>query len=342
MKKTKTRALFILFLFLLSTSLVGQDTPKDYITQTLEPTPAKLQRPKNWFYTESHRGSAFQWTIAAEDPRNGKGYETGVKIQTFFDVKKNLDTSPRQFVQDFIEERKRNKNVEVLGVTPETKVGPCRLISMQSIEGTSQIIHQLYFGTGDLDVVSVAILGAPNDGNWKKNIQVLAKINRFDLSRLLLFDPSDTFEVDEDVLSGPLTKLGFQVVPLKRTAGGLLILNARINEGQELSFLCDTGAVSTTVSPTVSEVLKLTSWPRDAEIVGAGRVTQSRIAEIDSINVGGTSTGLSQVIVADLAIFRSKQSPKIQGILGADWLRLNQAVIDEARGRLFFKSPRKK
>src|SRR3954470_20368648 len=96
------RALLIALLALAAPA-VAENAPTEFVTQVLEPTGGKMARPKDWFYSERHRGTVYDWVISREDTKGGVGpYTTGVRIQTFTGVKDGTGKSAKQFIQEFI------------------------------------------------------------------------------------------------------------------------------------------------------------------------------------------------------------------------------------------------
>lgn len=84
-----------------------ESAPTEFVSQVLEPTGGKIQRPKNWFYVEEHHGPVFMWTISREEAADNKLYTTGVRIQTFTNVKDGTGKTAKQFILDFLEAKKK-------------------------------------------------------------------------------------------------------------------------------------------------------------------------------------------------------------------------------------------
>src|SRR5262249_48160973 len=62
-------------------------TPTEFVTQVLEPTGGKIDKPKGWFYAESRDAHSFLWTLSRE--RAAHGYETGMRIQVLVGIQEN-------------------------------------------------------------------------------------------------------------------------------------------------------------------------------------------------------------------------------------------------------------
>src|SRR6266567_3864564 len=85
--------------------------PREFVTQILESTGGKIQRPKGWFYTESYSlPSLYTWILSREDASKGP-YTTGVRIETIVGVHKGSGKTPKQFVLDFVKLKKKEAKV---------------------------------------------------------------------------------------------------------------------------------------------------------------------------------------------------------------------------------------
>ena len=77
--------------------------PREFVTQILEPTGGKIQRPKGWFYTERHSlPSLYTWILSREDASKGP-YTTAVRIETIVGVHEGSGKTPKQFVLDYMQ-----------------------------------------------------------------------------------------------------------------------------------------------------------------------------------------------------------------------------------------------
>src|SRR5437764_993742 len=127
--------LFLLLLVAASSALAQTNavTPTNFVLQVLEPTGGKIHRPKDWFYTEGHRGPTYMWTISREDSSKA-AYTTGVRIQTFVGVKKGTGKTPKEFVEDFVSKKKKTAD-KVVKSCGESKQQLFRRICIETEEG---------------------------------------------------------------------------------------------------------------------------------------------------------------------------------------------------------------
>jgi hypothetical protein len=121
--------------------------PPGFVEQTLEPTGGKINKPKGWFYTETHAqengGARLMWTLAKEDPR--KGYETGFRIQYFLNVQEATGKTPQEFVASFLDTKRKEAKQIPRNCEPH-KEGLFTRVCLETEEGLiTSCIH--YFGT---------------------------------------------------------------------------------------------------------------------------------------------------------------------------------------------------
>ncbi len=91
-----------------SASSPAEVPPTTFITQVLEPTGGKILCPSDWFYHEFHRGPRYDWTISREEPSDRRPYTTGVRIQTFVNVKDGTGETAKQFILNFSGRQDKN------------------------------------------------------------------------------------------------------------------------------------------------------------------------------------------------------------------------------------------
>src|SRR5262245_45724312 len=93
-------------------------TPTNFVLQILEPTDAKVQRPKGWFFEElrSDKGLAqpprpgdkwhsYSLSISPEDSKGA--ITTLVLIQTIVGVKEHTGKTPKEFIEDVVRSEKK-------------------------------------------------------------------------------------------------------------------------------------------------------------------------------------------------------------------------------------------
>jgi hypothetical protein len=154
-------------------------TPTNFVLQVLEPTGGKIYRPKDWFYSEGHHGSAYVWTISREDMTGGKPYITGVRIQTFVGVKDSTGKTAKQFVLDFVEKKKKEAP-KVLKSCSENNQGMFTRVCIETEEGPYHILYSLFWGNDNLDIVVISIAGTTKE-LWTTYSPVFDKMGGFEL-----------------------------------------------------------------------------------------------------------------------------------------------------------------
>ncbi len=159
--------------------------PTEFVTQVLEPTGGKILRPKDWFYTENHSGTSYTWTLSREEATKTP-YTTGVRIQTFVGVNKVTGKKGKEFVLDFLTQ-KRNESVKVIKECPERDQGLFTRVCFETEEGPFHILYSLFWGSEDLDVVVVSIAGTTKE-LWSTYSPTFDKMSSFELIDMKRFE----------------------------------------------------------------------------------------------------------------------------------------------------------
>lgn len=168
------------------TSAEGEAPPTDFITQVLEPTGGKIQRPVDWFYHESHRGAAYNWTLSREDPSDGRPYTTGVRIQTLMNVEEGTGKTAKQFILDLMAARTKNAS-KVIKTCDEKDQGIFTRVCLETEEGPYHILYSLFWGSCGMDVAVVVIAGTMKK-LWETYSSTFDKMSDFDLIDMERFD----------------------------------------------------------------------------------------------------------------------------------------------------------
>jgi predicted aspartyl protease len=109
-----------------------------------------------------------------------------------------------------------------------------------------------------------------------------------------------------------------------------------INGKGPYDFVLDTGAGNTVVTPELASALSLDVKPVEGIARGVGGDVQLELAAVDELSVGTAKITNGQVVVIDL----SKVSPKggliENGIIGYDFLKNFETVIDYPKQRFSF------
>jgi hypothetical protein len=151
--------------------------PTEFVTQVLEPTGGKIQRPKNWFYSESSDEVSYTWTLSREDTSKGGPYITGIRIQTLVGVQEGTGKSPRQFVLDYVETKR--KEAKVLKKCERKNQGMFTRLCLETEEGPFHILYSFFWGN-KVDIVVVCIAGTTKE-SWDTYADTFDKIGHFGL-----------------------------------------------------------------------------------------------------------------------------------------------------------------
>jgi len=170
-----------LFKTLWPESVLAQTTVQSSVTfvpQILDPTGGKIQRPNDWFYVENHKERFYTWILSREDSSKGP-YTTGVRIQTLIGVKEVTGKTPKEFVQDFIQRKKKEAD-RVLDTCPEKKQGLFTRVCLETEESPHRILYSLFWGNDDLDIVVTSIAGTTSD-LWNMYSHIFDEMSGFEL-----------------------------------------------------------------------------------------------------------------------------------------------------------------
>lgn len=179
------QALRLTFLVALAGTAAAQDPPTEFVTQVLEPTGGKIQRPKEWFYAEQHSPSVYRWFISREDPRGNKPYVTGVSIQAFAGVKEGTGKSAQQFMLDFLAARSREASRVVRTCAPHDEglfVRQC----LETEEGPYHILYSAFWGANGMDMSVLSTAGTTKE-LWDSYAATFNKMSAFELIDMARF-----------------------------------------------------------------------------------------------------------------------------------------------------------
>jgi Aspartyl protease len=111
-----------------------------------------------------------------------------------------------------------------------------------------------------------------------------------------------------------------------------IIVPVTINHSGPYDFLVDTGAQVTTVDPALAAELHL-RIEGTTGLVGVGFRTRPSFAHLDTLEAGSHAVANTLVVVQNLEYLQAAD-PHIRGILGGNFLRYFDALIDYARPML--------
>jgi len=109
-----------------------------------------------------------------------------------------------------------------------------------------------------------------------------------------------------------------------------MIVPVSIHHSGPFSFLLDTGTQMTTVDPALAEALHLETTGK-AAVASVGVQASASFAQAGLIEVGSHSVANLKVLVYDLANLQTT-GLNIQGVLGEDFLKQFDMLIDNAHG----------
>ncbi|WP_265198252.1 TIGR02281 family clan AA aspartic protease [Aureitalea sp. L0-47] len=134
---------------------------------------------------------------------------------------------------------------------------------------------------------------------------------------------------------------GFYRIPLKKLKTGHYKVEARVNEIKG-DFIVDTGASSSCIGfSSVDRFIMLTEQS-ELKAAGAGATNmETHVARNNRFQVGEKQYNKMDFVIFDLshvneALIQVEEKP-VEGILGADFLKENRAVIDYGRNVLYLK-----
>lgn len=173
-------------LVLVRDAFAEEAVPTEFVTQVLEPTGGKIERPKDWFYHESHNKVSYTWILSKEDAADGHPYDTGVRIQVLVGIKEGTGKTAEQFIRDFIANKSKEVNKVVKTCEPTDQEMFTRLC-LETEEGRYHILYSLFWGRHDLDMVVVSIAGTPKE-LWPTYSATFDRMSRFELIDLKRFE----------------------------------------------------------------------------------------------------------------------------------------------------------
>ena len=121
-------------------------------------------------------------------------------------------------------------------------------------------------------------------------------------------------------------------VHARHLAQYLNIVEVSINHTGPYPFLLDTGAQITSIDPTLAAALQMKPHVA-ARIVGVASHEAVPIAEVDDVQLGEQEIPHAQVAIQSLSRLQAAD-PSIRGVLGGDFLRHFDVLIDQANSLL--------
>ena len=147
--------------------------------------------------------------------------------------------------------------------------------------------------------------------------------------------------MDSTNLKDFLELKGFFKVKLKLTKTNHFLINANIN-GVKGRFILDTGASNSCIDFESAHTLNLNINESDIKGIGAGSSNlATKISRLDTLKIGKWITKKTKIVILDLHHVNNGLAlqgvERIDGIIGADILKLGKCIIDYSMKRLYLK-----
>ena len=138
-----------------------------------------------------------------------------------------------------------------------------------------------------------------------------------------------------------LENKGYIRIPLKKITTGHYKISAKVNQipGE---FIVDTGASTSCIGFEDSLLFLLKNEESDIKAAGAGAINmQTQIAKNNTLVVGKNNSYKLDFILFDMShvnqAMEQVKEKKVNGIIGADFLKKTRAVIDYGRNCMYLK-----
>ena len=147
-----------------------------------------------------------------------------------------------------------------------------------------------------------------------------------------------TKKLQQLLLDGSRTPAAFSETISYEEVGGLIVVEAKLG-GATRRFLFDTGApnlISKELAREIGAVVHTRQRVRDSQ----GKAEPLEFAYLDSLEIGGVTFYQTGAIIADLSASVELSCYEVEGIIGANLMRLACWQIDYQRKELHFASHR--
>lgn len=138
-----------------------------------------------------------------------------------------------------------------------------------------------------------------------------------------------------------LEEKGYQRIPLKKLITGHYKTFANVN-GVRGEFILDTGASTSCIGLKDSLLFLLKNEVSDVKAAGAGAINmQTQIAKNNTLSFGNKKSYKVDFVLFDMShvnqAIAQVEEKRINGIIGADFLKKTRAIIDYGRNCLYIK-----
>ena len=117
----------------------------------------------------------------------------------------------------------------------------------------------------------------------------------------------------------------------------LILLEVRVNDRGPFHFVLDTGAGMTIITPELADKLEVRRDEANDQAVGAGGRVQVQFGTLKSIAVGETRLEELKVGIMDLQIISKACETDLDGIVGYNFLKDFQVLIDYPNQTVTFR-----
>jgi predicted aspartyl protease len=111
---------------------------------------------------------------------------------------------------------------------------------------------------------------------------------------------------------------------------GLIVVQAKVNQGAPATFIVDTGASITLVSQAFVRERQLKSISRQVQlsVVGSNKAQAVTLVQLDRFALGNVVLNNQQAIVQNLDAIEHLLKRPLAGVIGASFLQRYRVVID--------------
>lgn len=176
------------------------EAPEGFVHQKLDPLGGKALRPKDWFFTSQNNRSNFIWTFSKEDLAKTEAYTTGMRIQLAMGVQEASGKSPKDFIADFVKQKKKASDKVHKTCDPVTQDIFTRMC-LETEEGPHRVLYSLFW-SDTLDMMVISTAGTKTE-LWDEFTATFDTMNAFEpfnvetLEKFLLNEPKSQKPTDK-------------------------------------------------------------------------------------------------------------------------------------------------
>lgn len=142
-----------------------------------------------------------------------------------------------------------------------------------------------------------------------------------------------------------LANKGYYTIALEKNIAGHLVVNVEINDVKG-NFILDTGASTTVIHNEREHYFKLNVDKNSASNEGAGAgannitvmTSKNNIVELVDYKIENFDIALMNLEHVNIALKQLGEQEEIDGVIGADVLKISEAVIDYSNLVLYLKT----